>query len=97
MKRAICLLSARPSCTYDALCATSPVTPKTMNKKTKFFLAAIAILLVVIVVMQNTGTIETKLLFVSISMPRAVLLVVHLLIGFLLGLFAGGRLKRRSS
>lgn len=41
--------------------------------------------LAVIVVLQNTQEIETRLLFVTVTMPRAVLLLVTTVIGFVLG------------
>jgi uncharacterized integral membrane protein len=49
---------------------------------------AIVALLVLIVVLQNTESVQTDVLFISISMPRAVLLFGTLVIGFLLGLLA---------
>ena len=52
---------------------------------------AIIALLVLIVVLQNTESVRTDLLFVSITMPRAVLLFVTFVIGFLLGLFVRRR------
>lgn len=53
-------------------------------------------LLVLIVILQNTETVETKLLFVSVTMPRAVLLFGTLLIGFALGVLTAGRIARKS-
>ena len=64
---------------------------------TKFKVVALAVvgLLVLIVILQNTEAVETKLLFVSISMPRAVLLFGTLLIGFTLGVLTAGRIARK--
>jgi uncharacterized integral membrane protein len=42
----------------------------------------------VVIALQNRETVETQLLFVSVSMPRAVLLFITLLIGFVSGIFA---------
>ena len=42
--------------------------------------------LVVIVVLQNTEAVETQLLFATVTMPRAVLLLTTALIGFALGI-----------
>jgi len=47
---------------------------------------AVVAILVVIIVLQNTQSVETRILFITLSMPRAVLLFVTLLIGFVLGL-----------
>lgn len=41
--------------------------------------------LVVIVVLQNTETVQTRILFLTVSMPRAVLLVITTLVGFAIG------------
>lgn len=53
-----------------------------------------AAIFVLIIVLQNTQTVETKLLFFTISMPRAVLLFAATLIGFVLGLLAARRFAR---
>ena len=42
-------------------------------------------LLGVIIILQNTAPVETKLLFLTITMPRAILLMGTTLIGFALG------------
>lgn len=38
-----------------------------------------------VVIMQNTASVETRLLFVTVTMPRAVLLFVTSITGFLAG------------
>ncbi len=65
---------------------------------TKYKVVALAVigLLVLIVILQNTEAVETKLLFVSVSMPRAVLLFGTLLAGFALGVLTAGRIARKS-
>jgi len=64
---------------------------------TKFKVVILAVigLLVLIVILQNTATVETKILFVSVSMPRAVLLFGTFLVGFLLGVLTAGRITRK--
>lgn len=57
---------------------------KTKHIKT-WTTVALAVLMVVIA-LQNTETVETKMLFASVSMPRAVLLFTTLAVGFILGL-----------
>jgi uncharacterized integral membrane protein len=42
-------------------------------------------LLVLIVVLQNTKSVETKFLFITVSMPRALLLFLTFLFGFIVG------------
>jgi len=60
-----------------------------MNRLRTGLFALLAVV-VVIVVLQNTGPVETRLLFATVTMPRAVLLFVTLLVGFVLGLVAAG-------
>jgi len=58
-------------------------------------LGAIAIL---IVIFQNTAPVETTILFITITMPRALLLFVTLVIGFALGVLtslSASRKRRR--
>jgi putative membrane protein len=61
----------------------------------RIILAAIVALLLIVVVLQNTEPAETQVLFMTISMPRAVLLFVTLAIGFVLGLLSAAGLARR--
>lgn len=56
-----------------------------MKKKLKVVVAVVAAVVVIIVALQNTQTVETKILFATISMSRALLLFVMLLIGFGVG------------
>ena len=61
-------------------------------KKVRFAIIAVLALLVLIVVLQNTEAVETKVLFLSLTMPRAALLFGALVTGFLLGVLATGNL-----
>lgn len=54
--------------------------------KTRLIVAVVLALLAVVVVLQNTEAVETRLLFATVTMPRAVLLLTTVLIGFALGL-----------
>ena len=63
--------------------------------KFKVILLAVVGLLVLIVVLQNTQAVETRLLFLTVTMPRAVLLFGTLLIGFALGVLTAGRIVRK--
>lgn len=51
----------------------------------KISLTSIAGFLVLVVILQNTDTVETRLLSATVEWPRAVLLFVTLAIGFVLG------------
>jgi len=74
-----------------------------MNESTKYDPKAIAkiiavlvfVLLILIVILQNTEEVETKLLFITMDMPRALLLFINLLIGYILGIVTMVVLKRR--
>jgi uncharacterized integral membrane protein len=55
-------------------------------KKLKLIGALTAVLLSVIVILQNTQPVQTKFLLVTITMPNAVLLGITLLIGIALGI-----------
>lgn len=63
--------------------------------RVKIVVIAVVALLMLIIVLQNTATVETKLLFISVSMPRAAMLFGNLLIGFVLGVLTSNRILRR--
>ena len=63
-------------------------------RKAKLVAGVIAAILAVVVVLQNTETVDTKILFTTISMPRAALLFITLVIGFLLGALTASRFRR---
>jgi uncharacterized integral membrane protein len=62
----------------------------------KIISTAVLALLGVIIILQNTEPVETKLLFLSITMPRAILLMGTTLIGFALGVLVSFFFKRKS-
>ena len=63
-------------------------------KTVKNLSAAALLVVIIIVVFQNTETVETKILFATLSMPRALLLVMTLLIGVVIGLILGTKRPR---
>ncbi len=63
--------------------------------KVKVATLVVVALLVVIVILQNTDEVETNVLFATIKMTRAALLLVTLFVGFLIGLLTAGRLGRK--
>ena len=63
--------------------------------RAKIIGVAVVTVLVLIILLQNTDTVETKLLFATIKMPRALLLFITLLVGFLVGLVTAGRMTRK--
>lgn len=58
-------------------------------KPGKIIAILILALLVLIVIMQNTAPVQTDILFISFQLPRALLLFITTLIGFILGLLVG--------
>ncbi len=81
--------------------ATSKTEAGTPKKKgidpraIKNFTIALSLLIVLIVVLQNTQSVETRVLFVTFSMPRALLLAITLVVGMIAGLLMGSRFRRR--
>jgi len=73
--------------------------PKGTMNKLKIVLIAVLALVTVIVVLQNTQPVETKLLFLTLTMPNAALLFGALIIGFTIGILTAGHIvssaKRR--
>jgi uncharacterized integral membrane protein len=63
----------------------------------RFKMISITILAIlgVIIILQNMETVETQLLFFTIPMPRAVLLMVTTLIGFALGVLVSFFFQRK--
>ena len=61
----------------------------------KYILALVLAGLVVVLVIQNAATVEVQFLFWRFAMPRAVLILVVLGVGFLLGSLWRARRGRR--
>ena len=64
-------------------------------QRLKLIAIAILALLGLIIILQNTAQVETRLLFMSITMPRAILLMGTTLIGFALGILVSLFYKRK--
>lgn len=65
----------------------------------KLLSALFLALLAMAVLLQNTETVETRFLFLTISAPHSVLLLATLLIGFALGIIVTllyGRARRKN-
>lgn len=66
--------------------------------KLKISAAVVLAILAIVIIIQNIEPVETKLLFVTIVMPRAALLAIAMLIGMATGIllslgFSGKRAK----
>jgi len=64
-------------------------------KRFKLISIAILTILGIIIILQNTEQVETRLLFLSITMPRAILLMGTTLIGFALGILVSLFFQRK--
>jgi len=64
-------------------------------KKFKVILVIVVLTLCVVVALQNKQEVETKFLFTSITMPRVLLLLSTLTLGFFIGLITAGLLHRK--
>ncbi len=71
------------------------MSERRITNKIKIAVAAVVAVLAIIVIFQNTEVVETRLLFITVGMPRALLLIVTLLLGVLLGLMAAIRIRRK--
>jgi len=61
----------------------------------KFIAASVLVILVGILVVQNTEPVETHLLFATVAMPHAVLIFISAAAGFVLGVLLTMSLKSR--
>ena len=64
-------------------------------RQARLIAAVVLAVLVVIVVLQNTEAVETRLLFATVTMPRAVLLLTTALVGFAMGVLTALLLMRQ--
>lgn len=56
--------------------------------KLKLIVLLVLSVLAIVLILQNTQAVETRLLFVTVTMPRAALLLLTLLLGFTCGILA---------
>ncbi|MEM6392171.1 MAG: LapA family protein [Planctomycetota bacterium] len=69
-----------------------------MNSRTtkaRLILIALGIVLALIVIFQNTESVRTRFLFITLEMPRAGLLALTFAIGLITGLLLAVSTKRR--
>lgn len=57
-------------------------------QKARQIAAVVLAVLAVIVIVQNVQSVETRILFITITMPRALLLAMSFAIGFVAGVFS---------
>jgi len=64
-------------------------------KKAKIITIVVILLLALIVFLQNTQAVETKFLFLTVTMPRVLLLFVTFVLGFVGGLITASYVLRK--
>ena len=64
-------------------------------KKVKIIAITTILLLALIVFLQNTQAVETKFLFMTITMPRVLLLMLTFIMGFIGGLITASYILRK--
>ena len=65
-------------------------------KKAKLIAIVVISILAFIIFLQNTESVETKILFMKVAMPRAILLISTFLVGFVAGTITTSLLLRKS-
>lgn len=65
-------------------------------KKVKLIAIVVISILAFIIFLQNTESVETKILFMNVAMPRAILLILTFLAGFVAGIITTSLLLRKS-
>ncbi len=65
-------------------------------KKVKLIAIIVISILAFIIFLQNTESVETKILFMKVAMPRAILLISTFLVGFVAGTITTSMLLRKS-
>lgn len=66
-------------------------------RQIRLILAVVFAVLIVVVALQNTESVDTRLLFATVTMPRAVLLFTAMALGFGSGVLASLYWLRSSS
>ena len=65
-------------------------------KKIKLIAIVVISIVAFIIFLQNTESVETRILFMKVSMPRAILLILTFLAGFVAGTITTSMLLRKS-
>lgn len=73
---------------------TDTPAPKKRRPPLRLIAVLVGVVVALVIVLQNTEAVDTRLLFVTITMPRAVLLLITFLLGVIVGLLAAFLRKR---
>ena len=66
-------------------------------KSPKVWFVGIAVIVLIIVVLQNLAPVEVQILFLEMKMPIAALIAIVAVIAFLVGVVTDGRMFRRKA
>lgn len=65
-------------------------------KKAKIIVLIVSLVLVLIVSLQNTQAVETRILFTTVTMPRVLLLLLTFIVGLIAGMILATGILRKS-
>jgi uncharacterized integral membrane protein len=65
-------------------------------KKAKIIALIVSLVLILIVFLQNTQVVETKILFTTVTMPRVLLLLLTFIVGIIVGILLTTNILRKS-
>tara|TARA_R110002072_G_scaffold303123_1_gene494618 strand:+ start:17661 stop:17915 length:255 start_codon:yes stop_codon:yes gene_type:complete len=72
----------------DASDGTAGTISQRILRRVRMLLALTVLVCVTVIVLQNSESVDTRLLFVTVTMPQAALLFGAMLVGFVFGLFS---------
>ena len=64
-------------------------------RRLKLVIASVLGFLLLVIVLQNTDTVETRILSATVELPRAIMLLVAVAFGFVLGMMSVWWTRRR--
>jgi uncharacterized integral membrane protein len=67
-----------------------------MWKQARIIVAVLIAVLLIILLVQNRGSVATTFLFATVSMPLAILLLITFLLGLAVGLLWAGQIARKA-
>lgn len=65
-------------------------------KKAKIIALIVSLVLVLIISLQNTKAVETKILFTTVTMPRVLLLLLTFIVGLIAGIVLASSILRKT-
>jgi len=72
-----------------------PAPTRPIWMRPKVIIVALAAIILLIVILQNLEPVTTKILFLEMTMPQAILIAAVAAIAFLVGVITDGRVLRR--